>query len=226
MTFLSQTADTDSATLPGETPEGTPVPSFMPWRATRERRDGWSPATQMAFIFELTRIGIVGLAARAVGKSARSAYALRQKPGAESFAAAWDAAVSRAGSAAYAVAVSRALHGELIPQYRAGRFTGFKVRQNDRLLIAAIKAQDASAGELETRRRSLERWEMQLRRMQIGIEQDTHDGRALTDAEEDHRVWAREIEREKRRQRNAEIRAAVRKGLAPHRPPDPRVRVL
>jgi hypothetical protein len=49
------------------TPEGVPVPNFTPWQAARQRARGWSPSIQRAFIAELTRIGSVQVAARAVG---------------------------------------------------------------------------------------------------------------------------------------------------------------
>jgi hypothetical protein len=217
---------TPSETLPDQTPEGIPIPTFTPWRPQRERAGGWSAETQRGFIAELTRTGLVGAAARAVGKSARSAYQLREKPGAESFAAAWDAAKLRAGQSSYAVAVHRAIHGDIIPQFRGGRFTGFKIQQNDRMLIAAIKAMGASDAELEERRQTLERWEVQLRRMQIGLQEGDKTAEELAEAEEDHRVWERELKREQRRQRNAEIRDSVRKGLAKKGPPEPRVRFL
>jgi hypothetical protein len=65
----------------------TPVP-------LRARCDGWSPALQLRFI-ELLAGGLKpGAAARAVGKNRQNAYALRKRPGAESFAAAWDAAIA------------------------------------------------------------------------------------------------------------------------------------
>lgn len=70
-----------------ESPE--PIP-FTPVPLARTRRDGWTPARQRGFIDQLARIGLVGVAARAMGMSAKSAYALRKRVGAESFAAAWD----------------------------------------------------------------------------------------------------------------------------------------
>ena len=218
--------NTPPQSAPETTPEGVPIPTFSPWRAKRERVNGWCPATQRAFIAELTRTGCPAEAAKMVGRSKRSAYLLRDKPGAESFAAAWDAAKARAGDAAQAVAVQRALHGEMVPIYRKGRFWGFRIQQDDRLLMAALKARGTGDEALAAHRRTLERWEVQLRRMQIGLEGDATEGKALDEAEEDHRVWQREIAREQRRQRNAEIRTAVRKGMAPKRPPEPRVRVL
>ena len=65
----------------------TPVP-------LRARCDGWSPALQLRFIRLLADGMKPGAAARAVGKNRQNAYALRKRPGAESFAAAWDAAVA------------------------------------------------------------------------------------------------------------------------------------
>jgi hypothetical protein len=53
------------------TPEGVPVPNFTPWRATRELAKGWSPSILRAFIAELTRIGSVQAATRAVGRTPR-----------------------------------------------------------------------------------------------------------------------------------------------------------
>jgi hypothetical protein len=53
------------------TPEGVPVPNFAPWQVARQRARGWSPSIQRAFIGELTRIGSVQAAARAVGWTPR-----------------------------------------------------------------------------------------------------------------------------------------------------------
>jgi hypothetical protein len=50
-------------------------------------------ARQRAFIAALARCGSVHAAARQAGKSAREAYALREREGAGSFAEAWHLAV-------------------------------------------------------------------------------------------------------------------------------------
>lgn len=217
---------------PEYTPEGVPIPAFTPWRAKRERSGGWSPATQHTFIHELTRIGSVGAAAKAVGKTSRSAYQLRDKDGAESFAAAWEAAKFAGRDNAAQVAIERALYGEMVPTFRNGQFTGYKVIHNDRMLMAAIRAQDNEAdpdnsAQLESWKRRLEKWEFALRRQAM----DLADGTAATvsadnDAREDNIVWQREMKREERRQRNTEIRASVRKGMAKAAPPEPRIRML
>jgi hypothetical protein len=65
----------------------TPVP-------LRARCDGWSPALQLRFVRLLAEGMKPGAAAEAVGKNRQNAYALRKRPGAESFAAAWDAAIA------------------------------------------------------------------------------------------------------------------------------------
>jgi hypothetical protein len=53
------------------TPEGVPIPNFTPWQAARRRAQGWSPSIRRAFIAELTRIGSVQAATRAVGRTPR-----------------------------------------------------------------------------------------------------------------------------------------------------------
>ena len=65
----------------------TPVP-------LKARHDGWTPSRQRHFIELLAATKSVTRACKAVGMSAVTAYALRKKPGAESFAAAWDAALA------------------------------------------------------------------------------------------------------------------------------------
>ena len=64
-------------------PKFTPVP-------LRYRRDGWTPGRQADFLGRLCETWSVAAAARHVGMTRESAYRLREKPGAESFAAAWD----------------------------------------------------------------------------------------------------------------------------------------
>lgn len=65
------------------------VPAFAPV-PVRPRRDGWTPARQAAFLGALAETGSVEQAAARVGLSRETAYRLRRKPGAGSFAAAWD----------------------------------------------------------------------------------------------------------------------------------------
>ena len=67
--------------------------AFIPV-SLRRRRDGWSPELQFRFIEMLAAGATPGEAAGRLGKNRQNAYALRGRPGAESFAAAWDAAVA------------------------------------------------------------------------------------------------------------------------------------
>jgi hypothetical protein len=68
------------------------VPAFYPV-PTRTRRDGWTVERQADFLGMLAETGSVIGACEAVGISRKSAYQLRARPGATSFAAAWDAAL-------------------------------------------------------------------------------------------------------------------------------------
>ena len=68
------------------------VPAFYPV-PTRTRRDGWTIERQADFLGKLAETGSVIGACEAVGMSRKSVYRLRSLPGAESFAAAWDASL-------------------------------------------------------------------------------------------------------------------------------------
>lgn len=67
----------------------TPVP-------LQPRHDGWLPSVQFDFIVLLARGFSIEAAARSVGKSRTTAYALRKRPGAAGFAASWDSALAYA----------------------------------------------------------------------------------------------------------------------------------
>jgi hypothetical protein len=69
------------------------APAFTPVPMQRRRHDGWTPERQRAFIEVLSVTGQVAEACRTVGMSRKSAYGLKDRPGAESFVAAWDAAL-------------------------------------------------------------------------------------------------------------------------------------
>lgn len=100
----SHSADT-AAQLGGTILDFTPVPQ------QRRRADGWTAETQRRFILALQAMGSVGPAARAVGMNRASAYRLRERPGAESFAAAWDRAADAGRARMFGYAMERALDG-------------------------------------------------------------------------------------------------------------------
>jgi hypothetical protein len=100
------------------------VPLFAPV-PTRTRRDGWTVQRQADFLGMLAETGSVMGACEAVGMSRKSAYALRVRPDAESFAAAWDAAL---GAPVRKVTVADlhflAHHGLIKPVLFRGRYRG------------------------------------------------------------------------------------------------------
>ena len=94
-------------------------------RRTRSRRDGWTVQRQADFLGMLFETGSVMGACDAVGMSRKSAYQLRARPGAESFAAAWDAAL---GASVRKVTVGDleylATHGLTRLKFFRGRYCG------------------------------------------------------------------------------------------------------
>ena len=111
------------------------VPPFYPV-PTRTRRDGWTAQRQADFLGMLGETGSVMGACEAVGMSRKSAYALRARPGAASFAAAWDAAL---GAPVRKVAVMDlhflAHHGLIRPVLFRGRYRGVQCKPDDSALL-------------------------------------------------------------------------------------------
>ena len=71
--------------------------------------------------------------------SRTACYALRRSPGAENFAAAWDAAIDQARKQAMDIALDRIVHGVEEPVYdRDGNYLYTRRRYNDRLLMYLI----------------------------------------------------------------------------------------
>jgi len=104
----------------------------------KPRRDGWTPARQLAFILRLALLGGVAAAARAVGMSRESAYRLRNHPGAAGFVAAWDKAEGWGRGRASDLGTERAIYGEKREVHYRGRKVGEFVRHDNRLLLAAL----------------------------------------------------------------------------------------
>lgn len=84
---------------------------FTPVPLQRKRSDGWTPLVQRRFIYALSVMGSVGAASRAVGMGRVSAYRLREREGAASFAAAWDCAIGEGRMQQYGYAIDRAVNG-------------------------------------------------------------------------------------------------------------------
>lgn len=118
------------------------LPAFDPVPSASTRHDGWTPERQRRFIAALAEMGVVAAAARAVGKSATGAYALRDKSGAAGFAAAWDIAQDMGRDRQYEGAMERATKGYEVPRYYAGRQVGIMRRFDCRLALAALRSMD------------------------------------------------------------------------------------
>lgn len=98
--------------LPGAEPaEDDPLLDFAPYLHTHPRRNSITPDKQRKFIAMLAATGVVSRAALHIGVSLEALYKLRQKPGAESFAKAWDAAIERGVDRIEAAAMERAIKG-------------------------------------------------------------------------------------------------------------------
>ena len=128
----------------------TPVPG-------KTRRDGWDPRTQFRFVLALARGAGVGEAARGVGRSRQSAYRLRERNGAESFADAWDAAAAFATQARCAghsrPPTSSAFETLLVPRFYRGRLIGYIQREDVSGAMARLARLDRLADRIERRQR-------------------------------------------------------------------------
>ena len=129
------------------------VPAFLRFAPVpvRARRDGWTPVLQRRFILNLARGMPAAEAARSVGRSRQTAYALRDKPGAEEFAAAWDAAVEFARSiraTPAAPALDSGIETFWVPRYYRGRLIGFVQREDTRGAMRRLAVLDRVAERL------------------------------------------------------------------------------
>lgn len=141
--------------------DGYPVIDFAPVPQQRRRRHGWDTDRQRAFIGMLARTPSVGRAARAVGMSARSAYKLLDRPGADQFARAWDQALDHGMTRLRGGSLARCLDGgDFVPVYRKGRLVRIEHRRNDKLAIALLSGQQRDVDHY--RRGAQTRWRQKL----------------------------------------------------------------
>ena len=120
------------------------LPRFVPVPLARSRRDGWTPERQRAFLRALRDTGVVAAAARSVGMGVTSAYNLRRRKGAESFANAWAAVEHQARDRALEVVMHEAMHGTTRPRFYRGRFVGTRFGFDTQLALRALRAFDAA----------------------------------------------------------------------------------
>ena len=110
---------------------------------------------QCAFLAELYLTGSVTAAAQAVGMSRMSAYRLRRRAGAESFAFAWDHVFAPPGMGKRArpktdwrkvtnpTLMQRAEAGLVQPVLYAGRLTAIRRRPDNSALLRVLRRHDA-----------------------------------------------------------------------------------
>lgn len=108
----------------------------------RFRHDGWTPERQERFIEALAATGCVEHAARAVGKSAASAYALKVRAEAQPFRRAWDAALELGIKRLTEAALSRAIHGVPHPVFYQGQQVGERRHYDERLTMFLLRYRD------------------------------------------------------------------------------------
>jgi hypothetical protein len=123
-----------------------PVPLEFAPVPRRYRHDGWTPERQKAFIGALADTGCVTRAAGQVNMAQTNCYTLRRAAGAESFGRAWDAALDFGLKRLKDIAFERAIEGQLVPVFVAGKLMGFRRKRNDALLMFCLRhyGQDAN----------------------------------------------------------------------------------
>jgi len=109
---------------------------------TRKQHAGWTAQRQRDFVAALLDGLSPGAAAVRVGLSRQSAYRLRERAGAEAFAAAWDRAQESArrlraleAGGDHAVAM---LDGLLVPHFQRGRFVGFSLHHDEAAVLRSL----------------------------------------------------------------------------------------
>lgn len=112
---------------------------FTPVPTARRRADGWTPERQQRFLAALYACGVVPTAATAVGMTGTTAYRLRRRPGAESFAAAWDRLLREARNRAMNLAIEQAMTPSFVPLTYRGLFVGKVTANNERMILAALR---------------------------------------------------------------------------------------
>jgi hypothetical protein len=109
---------------------------------TRKQHSGWTAERQRKFIDRLSLSGSVGEACAIAGVASSSAYRLRNKAGAESFARAWDAALSLAATRLVAITFDRAINGRAERFYKDGELVMERRMPSDYLLTWLLSRLD------------------------------------------------------------------------------------
>jgi len=126
---------TSAVAYTGDPPDADdPLLAFAPYIHPHPRSNSITPERQRRFVATLAATGIVTQAARSIGKSMEALYKLRSKPGAQGFAAAWDAALERGVQRLEDCALERALKGTPTPIVSGGKLLGTWDKPDNALL--------------------------------------------------------------------------------------------
>ena len=131
---IARQATSAVAHIASEPEEDDPLLAFAPFIHAAPRRNSITPDLQRRFVGTLAATGIVTQAARSIGKSMEALYKLRARPGAEGFAAAWDAALERGVQRLEDCALERALQGTPTPIVSSGKLLGVWHKPDNGLL--------------------------------------------------------------------------------------------
>ena len=131
---IARQATSAVAHIAPEPEEDDPLLAFAPFLHKAPRRNSITPDLQRRFVATLATTGIVKLAAKRIGKSLEALYKLRARPGAEGFAAAWDAALERGVQRLEDIALERAMLGTRTPIVSGGEILGHWDKPDNALL--------------------------------------------------------------------------------------------
>lgn len=137
----AETTPAPPPAIPQDPPEALPalthaaLADFRPVQRATTRHDGWTAARQRTFLTVLAETGSISQSCRDAGVSSRSAYKLRQRPDAQSFAAAWDQALRLATLRLTTLAFERAVNGSTRDIWRDGELVGQVRQPSDKLLM-------------------------------------------------------------------------------------------
>ena len=157
-----------------------PLPAFLRFRPVplRARHDGWTPAIQRRFILLLGRGSPPAEAARRVGRSRQTAYALRQRAGATSFAAAWDQALAFADEARLAGGrvprFDESFEQIWVPRFYRGRLVGFVQREDHRCALRKLASLDRLVARMDQEPAGFD-FDAYLESLSAGAEADKDD---------------------------------------------------
>lgn len=129
-------ADRDS--VPTDTPDTDSTPAhlaaYTPVKLVR-RANGWTAERQRTFLTVLAETGSISEACAKAGVSSRSAYRLRQRPDATSFARAWEQALKLATVRLMTIAFERATRGTVKEYWRGGELVAETRAPSERSLL-------------------------------------------------------------------------------------------